>query len=570
MMRRFLRCGLMLLLAVPALLVPAMVRAAGVQATLDRNRVQLGETVTLNLRLADAGSNIPMPDLSALSPDFDILGTSQNSSLSIVNGSATSELTVGVALRPKHVGMLQIPALDMGGGHTTPLQVQVTAPGPAAATAANKNVFVEAQIEPGHGYVGQQLSYVLRLFYAVNLSNGSLDQPAVNGVEMSQVGNDVTNTAQRDGRTYEVRERRFALIPQHAGHIDIGAASFQGEAVDPNDPNSFFGAGMPVSVSAAPVAIDVKPAPADWGSSAWLPAQQLTLTLDGWPGANEPPRVGQPLNLTMNLQATGLAYDSLPTLSFPTVDGATVYPDKPVMGNRVDGPWIVGRRQQSFAVVPERAGTLSIPATTLKWWNVQTDRMETAQIPARSVTVLPAIGGVSQPATASTVRTPATTPTVVATVRATPWRWIAIGSIGLWLLSMLVWLLWRRRATSSKPPRNVQPPRAAQPRSARQLQQDFLDSVRGGDSAVQARSLLAWAHAERPAIHNLGQLSAALGDEQQRAAIALLEQHRYAAAPATGDGMQLADAFRRGFVWRIADAGDDNPDLPPLYPFKVR
>ncbi|HEY0199455.1 MAG TPA: BatD family protein [Rhodanobacter sp.] len=568
MTQRFFRGWLLLLL-----LVPAMVRAADVQATLDRSRVQLGETVTLNLRLAGAGSNISMPDLSVLNQDFEILGTSQNSSLSIVNGSATSELTFSVALRPKHVGVLQIPALDINGGRTAPLQVQVSAADPAAAAATHKDVFVEAQVEPGHGYVGQQLSYVLRLFYAVNLSNGSLDQPAVNGVEMSQVGGDVTYTAQRDGRTYEVRERRFALIPQHAGHIGIDAASFQGEAVDPNDPNSFFGAGTPVSVSAPPVAIDVKPAPADWGSSAWLPARQLTLTLDGWPGANEPPRVGQPLNLTMNLQATGLAYDSLPALSFPPVDGATVYPDKPAMGNHVDGPWIVGRRQQSFAVVPERAGTLSIPATTLKWWNVQADRMETAQIPARSVTVLPAVGGASQPSAPAgvpSVRAAAGPTAVSVAARATPWLWIAIGSLGLWLLSMLVWLLWRRRPSSSKPGRSARQPRTSEPRSARQLQRDFLDSVRGDDTTAQARSLLAWARAERPAIHNLGQLSAALGDEQQRAVIALLEQHRYAAAPAVGDRSQFAGAFKQGFAWRVADAGDDNPDLPPLYPFKLR
>jgi hypothetical protein len=567
MMRRFLRCWLLLLL-----LVPAMARAVDVQATLDRSRVQLGETVTLNLRLAGAGSNIAMPDLSVLNQDFEILGTSQNSSLSIVNGGATSELTFGVALRPKHVGVLQIPALDIDGSRTTPLQVQVTAADPAAAAAAHKDVFVEAQVEPSHGYVGQQLSYVLRLFYAVSLSNGSLDQPAVNGVEISQVGGDVTYTTQRDGRTYEVRERHFALIPQHAGHIAIDAASFQGETIDQNDPGSFFGAGTPVSVSAPPVAIDVNPVPADWGSSAWLPARQLTLTLDGWPGANQPVRVGQPLNLTMNLQATGLAYDSLPALSFPAVDGATVYPDKPAMSNHADGLWIVGQRQQSFALVPEHAGALSIPATTLKWWNVQTDRMETAQIPARSVTVLPAIGGASQPAapaTASSFHAAAAPTSVSLAKHATPWQWLAIGSIGLWLLSMLAWLLWRRRP-SSKPRSNAQGPRTPAPRSARQLQQDFFDAVRDDDATAQARSLLAWAHAERPAIHNLGQLSAALGDQQQHAAIAHLEQHRYAAAPADGDRTQLATAFKRGFVWRVADGGDDNPDLPPLYPFKLR
>lgn len=566
--RSVLRCALWLLLLLPAVAVPALAHATDVQATLDRNRVQLGETVTLNLRLAGAGSNVSMPDLSVLKQDFEILGTSQNSSLSIVNGGASSELTIGVALRPTHVGTLQIPALAVDGQRTTPLQLQVVAADPAAAAAMHKDVFVETQIEPDHAYVGQQLSYVLRLFYAVSLANGSLDQPAVNGVEISQIGNDVSYSAQRDGRNYEVRERRFALIPQRAGHISIDAASFQGEAMDPNDPNSFLGGGTPISATAPPISIDVKPVPADWGSNAWLPARQLSLSMDGWPGANQPPRVGQPLNLTMNLQATGLAYDSLPALSFPDVDGATVYPDKPVKGNRADGPWIIGQRQQSFAVVPERAGTLRIPATTLKWWNVQTDRMETAQIPERSVTVLPAIGGSPATTPSSAAGAPPTAPIHVV-ARGVPWRWIAIGSVGLWLLSVAGWLMWRRRKLSP-PVVSTAPAPAARPRSARQLRQDFLDAARGSDAAAQSRSLLAWAQAERPAIHHLGQLAAALDNERQRAAIAYLEQHRYATAPVAGDRTLLATAFASGFSWRAADAGNDDSGLPPLYPFKLR
>jgi hypothetical protein len=557
MFRRFIVGWLLTLL-----LVPALVQATDVRATLDRNSVQLGETVTLNLRVANAGGGIGMPDLRALSQDFSILGTSQNSSLSIVNGAATSTLTFGVALRPKHVGTLQISALSVGGSQTQPLQLQVSAPNPNVAAAANQNVFMEAQVEPTHGYVGQQLSYVVRLFYATNISNGALNAPQLDGMEVSQLGDDLNYDAERGGRSYHVLERRYALIPQRGGHLEIPAASFQGEAIDPNDPNSFFGSSTPISASAPAVSIDVQAAPPNW-KSAWLPARQLSLSLDGWPGAQEQVRVGQPLNLTMNLQATGLPFETLPVLSLPALDGAKVYPDKPVTGTRQDGQWLVGRRQQSFAIVPERAGTLTIPATTLQWWNVLTDRMEVAQIPEHSVTVLPAVGATAVQPSVPAEASSSGTNVAATTATPTPWRWVALGSLGLWLGSVLAWWLWRRRRTLK-----IGTPTMART-SSRQCQLVFLAAARGNDPAAQARSLLAWARAERPAIQHLGELAAALDDASQRAAIATLQQRHYAGTPMSGDGSKLVEAFKRGFVWRVADAGDDGSELPPLYPFKL-
>ncbi|MEO9079243.1 MAG: BatD family protein, partial [Rhodanobacter sp.] len=503
-----------------ALLVFSTVAGASdVTATLDRSSVQLGDTVTLNLRIQDAGSGEAMPDLDALKQDFSILGTSQNSSFSMVNGRTSSSLTIGVALRPKHVGTLPIPALSVAGSQTAPLQLQVGEPDPAAATASHQDLFMEAQIEPSHGYVGQQLSYVLRLFYANQISRGALNIAKVDDVEINQLGTDLNYTTTRGGRTYQVLERRYALIPQHAGHIEIPAATFQGEAITPNDPNSFFGATSTVASSSPAVSIDVQAAPADWGSAAWLPARSLNLSVDGWPDAQHPLRVGQPLNLSMTVQATGLSYEVLPALSLPPLDGATVYPDKPATGNHQDGQWLVGQRKQAFAIVPDRAGNLIVPAITVKWWNVLSDHMEVAQIPEHQLTVLPAIGTTAvPPSAAAPALAPASPPsngTVAgSTAPASWWRWIALGSIGLWFASVLVWW-WRRRRDVS-----VSSPLTTTPRtSARQFQQAFLAAARGGDTAAQVRELLAWARAERPVIQHLGTLSAALDDASQRAAI---------------------------------------------------
>lgn len=552
-------------------LLPASGHAVQVQATLDRDHVQLGDTVTLNLRVAGADSGIGMPDLDVLKPDFEILGTSQNSSLSVVNGHASSALTIGVALRPTHVGQLRIPALSVAGSLTAPLQLQVSAADPAAAAGAHKDVFMEAQLEPQHGYVGQQLSYVVRLYYSSGIRDGSLESPHVAGVEISQLGDDLNYEAERGGRPYHVLERRYALTPEHAGQLEIPALGFQGVAVDPNNPDSFFGGGSTVSTSAPALTMQVGAIPADWGKSAWLPARQLSLTLDGLPDATQPLRVGQPLNLSMNLQATGLPFDALPALSLPPLDGATVYPDKPVTGNRRDDRWIVGRRQQAFAVVPERAGTLTLPATTVKWWNVQTDQAEVAQIPARSFTVLPALGSTATPPAAVAPTASGASPQASSSATpATPWRWIALGSVGLWLLSMLAWLGWRRRGRGQAAAATPDPLPAAFT-SVRQARLAFMAVARGSDSAAQVHALLAWARAERPAIQHLGELGLALDDAGQRAAIDSLQQRHYAGQPAPADGGTLAEAFKPGFRWRTAAAGEaEAGELPPLYPFKLQ
>jgi len=554
---------------VALMLMPVLAHAANVQASLDRTSVALGETVTLNLRVQDYVSNLSMPNLGALGGDFDVTNVVPSIAIVENNGVKSSALTLAVELRPRHAGLLLIPSINVAGTNTAPLQLQVAQADPVDNIPLDRNAFIETQVEPSHSYVGEQLSYVQRLFYNPAINNMSLDPPQASGAQAGQVGDDLNYSVERGGHQYRVLERRYALIPQHAGHIEIPILNFQGELIDPADPDSFFGARKPVAASAPAVSIEIKPRPADWGNTAWLPARQLSLSLDGLPNAQNPVRVGQPLNLTMNLQATGLPAEALPALSMPSLDGATVYPDKPTTTSRNDGPWIVGQRQQAFAIVPNRIGTLTIPATTLKWWNVLADRMEVAQIPAHSFSVLPASSGsdvhTANPTTAA-MPASALAPVTLANAPTTPWRWIAIGSITLWLLSVMAWLIWRRYQRER--PASVAIPNAPNA-SARERQQAFLVAARGSNTSEQVRSLLAWARIERPAIQHLGDLTALLGDEQQRAAIASLQRQHYASASMSGSDAPLAEVFKRGFIWRVADKGDEGSDLPPLYPFKL-
>jgi hypothetical protein len=565
------------------LLLPAWAGASGVRATLDRSQVQLGETVTLNLSI-DGGGNVGTPDLSPLAKDFDVLGSSSNSSISIVNGKRSARFTIGIALRPKHAGELEVPALAVAGGHTDPLKLEVTPPDPNAA-GGGKDVFVEASVEPGRGYVGQQLLYTVRLYYAVNLERGSLDDPQLSGVDVRKLGKDVDYSAERGGRAYHVLERRYALVPRRAGTLVMPSLQFQGvaeNASSPLDPGDFFGQsglfgnGTTVTAASPTVTLHVQAPPSGWGSGAWLPARQLSLALDGLPAGGEL-RVGQPLNLHMSVQASGLPAETLPEPSLPALNGATVYPDRPVDTTTDDGKWLQGKRERTFAIVPQRAGALTIPATTLKWFNVQSGKTELASIPASTFTVLPAIGA-APAAPASTAPAPAAAASVApmagSTAPAAPatpdgaarwWRRIALASLGLWLLSMLGWWIWRRRraAAPARPAAVTPSPDTSALRAA------FLAAAGAGDAAVQARTLLAWARAERPGLQNLGALSAALASEPQRAAIAALQRRRYAGAPASAGDTGLRAAFERGFAWHGGRPHHDDSPLPPLYPFDL-
>jgi hypothetical protein len=545
-------CFLLMLCLLP---LAVFAQAVTPRATLDRTDVHLGETVTLNITI-DGAVDVT-PDLGPLTPDFVILGTSNNSSLSIVNGQRSVRTTVGVALRPLRMGSLTIPPISVGGGQTQALQLNVSQ-ADNSTTAAKGPVFLEAAADPATAYVGQQVDFSLRLFYASSLTDGSLGDPQADGVEIRRLGNDANFTVERNGRRYNVVERHYAVFPQRAGEITFKPTTFRGEAADPNDPNAFFGSTTPVGAVSNAITLTVKDRPAAAGDGAWLPARVLTLTLDGLP-ADGKARVGEPLTLTMRLRATGLPFETLPAPSLPKIDGADVYPDKAVTGTGNDEHWLQGRREQSFAVVPSRTGSLHIPETTVRWWNVQADRLETASIPAHTLEVTGAVA--PAPAGNAPAAAPATNPVEASSPAHRPWSDVGLISLALWVVTVVaVAVYWFMRRRSPAPRKTV----IAVPTSARGLRQAFLAAVASGDLAAQEAALLAWARSERPVLRSLGEVSAALSSAVQRSAIEALGRARFggSAAPA---GDALRQAFEKGFAWSVA-IGPDQGSLPPLYP----
>ena len=105
-----LRC-LIALVAIAAMSFCTSASAAQVRAWLDRTSMQMGETVTLNIEVGD-DSSAPQPDFSVLQQDFNLLGTQSSTSMSQINGLASSKPIWALAGSATAASRTAVPSTD--------------------------------------------------------------------------------------------------------------------------------------------------------------------------------------------------------------------------------------------------------------------------------------------------------------------------------------------------------------------------------------------------------------------------------------------------------------------------
>ena len=212
-----------------ALLAPGAAQAE-TRAWLDRDRIVLGESATLNVETDQA--TVSAPSYDALRGDFRLSGHSSRRSLERRNGRTVSRSLFAVALEPRRAGVIGIPALSVDGERTSPITLTVLPPDAAAAPArAGETVFIETEVDDTAPYVQQSVGVVVRLHHAVPLVSGELDVQAPDGATLRRVGEDVQYTRELAGRRYSVLERRFLLIPERSGPLVLPGAVFEGRGI---------------------------------------------------------------------------------------------------------------------------------------------------------------------------------------------------------------------------------------------------------------------------------------------------------------------------------------------------
>ncbi|WP_372018787.1 protein BatD [Pseudoxanthomonas sp. 10H] len=519
---------------------------AETRAWLDRASTTEGEAVTLNIETDQRGV---APDYRPLHGDF-VLGPPYRSAAP--SGDRT---LFGVALTPRRTGTLAIPALQVGAERTAPQRLEVA---PAQASVPRGDVFLESRVDVPTPAVQQSVGLTVRLYYATPLLSGELTQEAPDGASLQRIGDDVQSSRQVGSRRYQVVERRYLLVPERSGRLELPPARFRGQGAG-GFFDDFFGTDRNLAAQGPAVVLDVRAQP-DGAPQPWLPLRGLRLRYVAAPAQA---RSGEAVEIVVEAVAQGATAAQFPEIPVPQVDGAQVFAERAETTERfVDGgPQLTAVRR--YSVVPLRAGELRVPGPRMDWWDAQAGRAQVAALPDLRLQVeagaVPpnAVAAPPAPVPAPAGGTLAVDPPGAgATGRGC--AWLAAAFALLWLLTLGA-LLFRSRGGRVRPRRDGEAP---------------LPSVRP-DPAALRRVLDAGSFEEavqllrRMADEPLADLDAVIARLDDPAQAQALEAMRRALWSGEGEPAAaraaLRAAFRDGPRWRPAAAVATAP-LPPLYP----
>ena len=502
-----------------------------VQASVDRATIRTNESFTFVLRAE--GPVRGEPETAPLATQFDILNAMSSRRIGIVNARATEVTEWQYQLMPKSPGDFTIPALRLGDRLSNSVNVRVLQPDSSATAAAD--VFMELTADPDVVYAQSQVLFTLRLYVAVTTGRATLTAPETTGVEaiVEKLGEDSAYVTSRGGRSFKVRERRYAIFPQQPGSLTIGPVTFEAMVI----PDRGFSRVQRFRSDV--LELDVKPAvapPSSLDGAAWLPAQKVTLT-EQWSDPKSDVAVGIPRTRTIVIEGVGLLETQLPDIPLESQPGVRQYADQPELDREVTSDGLKSRRSVSYAVIAQTPGEITLAGVRLPWWNVSTQRWEVAELPPRALNVTPAADA-AEPLPAVTEDAVVAPGPEAARERSSYWPWISSILAAAWLLTLALW--WRARTRRSRAPTASAAAKPDAKPVLRKIVRDLRSACSVNDPATARNALLDYAEARFAPTppRSLGALAALLPHAVAHEVLAL-EAHIYGAAAGAwrGDGL---------------------------------
>ncbi|WP_395598516.1 BatD family protein [Pseudomonas sp. A1437] len=538
-------------LLLPLLICTATAHAAELIASVDRSRLNSGETVELTLETSDV-TQFGKPDLTPLEPLFEVRGTRQVNQLNTLNGDNRATTRWIITLLPKENGSVLIPPLQVGDVQSQPITVQVVESDVREDKNSLDPVFIEASLDQSSVYVQAQAILTLRIYHSVSLyDDSSLTPLQIADARVEQLGDTRTYEKDINGVRHGVIEMRYAIYPQHSGLLTIAPQTFSATLVEtqPAQDSTAQGPkpGKLMRVSSAQIPLTVKPKPLTYPIDApWLPARSLSLS-ESWNPEPEHTQVGDSLTRSLTLKVEGLASSQLPAMPATEVNGLRRYPDQPVLSNQSSDRGLIGSREEREALVPSRSGLIDLPTVDVVWWNTFEDHLEHTSLPARILQVA------NNPSLQVDTPTGSLQPSAVDNDVLWWWKLSTLILACTTLLGFGLW--WRAR---------WQPAilRAAQTGpSPRTLMDDIKRASQANDPHATRQALDAWARQQPETLADMAARFVPLSDALDGLNGALYSE--------TGQHWQGEDLWRAIRTIPAAERVQDpvgESGLPPLYP----
>ena len=247
---------------------------------------------------------------------------------------------------------------------------------------------IEVEISETAPYVQQTILYTFRVVSSTNIQTIKPNLPSNEGVVFEKIEGPITRARYRGSVQEIVNEYRYALTPIRPGEISIPSLRITG-TLTPS--RQWSGGASPRGntrgsnfdvVSATPVSLSVKPI--DPSVVPWLPLENLKI--EGQIDRGQYLESGKPLSMTVNLTGVGTDGTFLPSVeSLLQGPSFQAYRESSQTYRKIsaDGKKLLGKRTETYTLVPRKGKRLTIPPVQVAWWNITSGQKELAELPIR-------------------------------------------------------------------------------------------------------------------------------------------------------------------------------------------
>jgi len=376
------------------LVVPFRLTAATVTATLDRNSVPLGESVTFTLTFrGNAPNTAPaLPPLDGLN----LAGITTSSQFQMINGAVDSIRTYNYQLVPDREGTLNIPAMQVQVGNerlqTRPLALQVTAR--AANAGQPQQAFLKLILPRNTVHVGEAFDIEIHLYWN-NARDIQTPQLKADGFSLIRGQNPPYQESQTtvNNVPYNLVIFKMAATPARSGTLEIGPATCNLSLLiplprtAPRDPfNTIFGSQFqrrPVELRSNVETMTVKP----------LPTRNVPESFSGAVGRFQLNVTASPTNLavgdpiTVRARISGQGYlDALVLPEQKRWREFKLYPPSDSV-QATDPFGLSGTKQFEQVVIPQNHDVQVLPPLEFSYFDTAREDYVTLQSPAMPLTV---------------------------------------------------------------------------------------------------------------------------------------------------------------------------------------
>jgi hypothetical protein len=364
-------------LALALLLLPAEVRALETETTITPQRVGVGESATLRIKVSGGGEVEPVkvPRVDGLEIEFS--GTQR--SFEYINGKSFSGTVLNFSVVPLKSGSFTVPAFEMrlGGRPLRSKPVQLIAVRTAVSgmhSSAQPRAILT--VSKKRVYAGEPV--IIRYF----LLHGGLDMserpaleklPDTRGFVQKQLDESIADSVVQNGTGDYVSTHiaTFAVIPAEKGVFTIGSASFIVRAATQE---GFFSFPRNFRAVCGEETIEVLPLPEGKprGFSGDVGKFTVTAAYDGGQV-----NVFEEKRISVKVRGTG----NFISLSRPVLvagPGMKVISEEGKSAFRPGSDTLEGEREFIFTVIPEKGGEIVVPGPRLVFFNPLSGGYQTA------------------------------------------------------------------------------------------------------------------------------------------------------------------------------------------------